>query len=214
MKDRIKAARKSKSLSQSGFADALEVTRSAVAQWENGSVVPRREMLEKIAELSGKNLLWLERGVTVAGEPSGRSLSVIGEVAGGLWKEGSVEFKPVRMPVSPHPDYPANSQRLYVVRGDSVNKIVADGEYVHCVSVAESGISPMPGDLVIVRRMQHDMAEYTAKRLAHKDGIMVLSPESTDPAWQSDLVIDGDDSTSIEITDVVIAKWSPLRRNL
>lgn len=213
MKDRIKEARRKAGLSQAALAEQVGVTRAAVAFWESGSSVPKRDVFEKIASATGSDSLWLERGVA-PGRKADRSLSVVGEVAGGLWKEGTVEFKPVRMPVSPHPDYPANSQRLYVVRGDSVNKVVADGEYVHCVSVPESGISPMPGDLVIVRRMQHDMAEYTAKRLADRDGSWVLSPESTDPAWQSDIVIDGDDSTSIDITDVIIAKWSPLRRNL
>lgn len=211
LSERIREARKAANLSQAALAEKVGVTRAAVALWESGSSVPKRDVFEKIAEATQKDVLWLERGVT-PGRKVDRSLSVIGEVAGGLWREGTVEFKPVKMPVSPVPDYPASSQRLYVVRGDSVNKIVADGEYVHCVSVAESGISPQPGDLVIVRRMQHEMAEYTAKRLVNSNTGWILRPESTDPMWQSDLVIDGDDSTSIEITDVIIAKWSPLRR--
>lgn len=215
IEDRIKEARKAAGLSQTELAEAVGVTRSAVAYWEAGRNIPRRDVIAKIAEVTGKSIPWLELG-TVTTVSLQRCLYVIGEVAGGVWKEGSIEFVPVKTPVAPHPDYPLKSQRLYVVRGSSVNRVVADGEYVHCVAVHESGIQPQHGDLVIVRRMQHDMAEYTAKRLVlvDKQGAKkwVLRPESSDPAWQADIVMDGDESTSIEITDVVIAKWSPISR--
>jgi transcriptional regulator with XRE-family HTH domain len=211
MEDRIKQARKNAGMSQTELAEAVGVTRSAVALWEAGKNTPRRDVIAKIAEVTGSTIPWIEFGTT-ATEPLPRSLYVIGEVAGGVWKEGTIEFVPIRMPVSPHPDYPVESQRLYVVHGNSVNRVIPDGEYVHCVCIHESGVKPQHGDLVIVRRMQHDMAEYTAKRLVRSGDHWVLRPESTDPAWQSDIVMNGDDSTSIEITDVVIAKWSPISR--
>jgi len=211
LKDRIKEARKKAELSQTELAERTGVTRAAVAQWESGKHPPRREVLERIAEATGEDLIWIERGIKPAVSVQ-RSLYVIGEVAGGVWKEGSIEFTPIRMPVAPHPDFPLKSQRLYVVRGNSVNRVVADGEYVHCVNIHESGIQPQHGDMVIVRRMQHDMAEYTAKRLVKDGERWVLRPESSDPAWSADIEVDGDDSTSIEITDIVIAKWSPITR--
>lgn len=211
MSDRIKQARKEKGMTQHELAEAVGVTRAAVAIWEAGKHPPRREIIAKIAEVTGTTIPWIEVGASTTVSLQ-RALYVIGEVAGGVWKEGSTEFIPVKTPVAPHPGYPIKAQRLYIVRGSSVNRVVGDGEYVHCVAVHDSGVHPQNGDLVIVRRMQHGMAEYTAKRLAVFDGKMVLRPESSDPAWQSDIVIDGDDSTSIEITDVVIAKWSPISR--
>lgn len=212
MKDRIKKARKSAELSQSALAEKVGVTRAAVAQWESGIHPPRREIIAKISDATGSDLTWLELGIEPNEGGPQRGLYVVGEVAGGLWKEGSVEFKPIGMPVAPHPDYPADCQRLYVVKGESVNRIVADGEYVHCVDVANSGIAPRHGDLVIVRRLEHGLAEYTAKRLISDHGHWVLRPESTDPLWQNDIALNGDDSTIIDITDVVIAKWSPIHR--
>jgi DNA-binding XRE family transcriptional regulator len=211
MSDRIRQARKEKGMTQHELAEAVGVTRAAVAIWEAGKHPPRREIIAKIAEVTGTTAPWIEVGASTSVSLQ-RPLCVIGEVAGGVWKEGSIEFVPVKMPVAPHPDYPVKAQRLYVVRGTSVNRVVADGEYIHCVSVHESGIEPQHGDLVVVRRMQHDMAEYTAKRLVRSGHQLVLRPESNDPAWQSDIVVNGDDSTLIEITDVVIAKWSPISR--
>lgn len=214
IKDRIRQARKKADMSQTALAEYTGVTRAAVGLWESGATVPRRDVMEKIASATGETVQWLEHGIDEASHPKFRGLYAVGEVAGGLWKEGSAEFKPIGVPVAPHPDYPPQWQRLYIVRGNSVNKVVSDGEYVHCVDVGYSGISPQHGDLVVVRRMEHSMAEYTAKRLLQQEGHWFLRPESTDPNWQDDIEFDGDDSTSIEITDVVIAKWSPISRRL
>jgi SOS-response transcriptional repressor LexA len=141
-------------------------------------------------------------------------MRVIGEVAGGVWKEGSVEFKPYGLPVAPHPGYPAEAQRLYKVVGNSVNKIVEDGAYVHCVSVVDGGIQPANGDVVVVCRHEHGLSEYTAKRLIIEENRMILRPESYDDQWQADIVMNGNDDTTIVITDVAIAKWQPLKRPL
>ncbi|WFS01611.1 helix-turn-helix domain-containing protein [Rhizobium tumorigenes] len=208
LKARIYKARRDANLTQDQLADAVKKTRSAVTQWESGDVRPRHSTLVAIAKATGKPLSWLENGVD--NERSG--LMVVGEVAAGLWKEGSVEYIPRSMPVAPHPDYPPQSQRLYQVSGQSVNRVVGHGEYVHCVSVADGAIYPESGDLVIVRRTEHGLTEYTAKRLLIVDGENILRPESLEAEWQKDIVIDGNDDTQIEITDVVIAKWVPFRR--
>lgn len=205
---RIFKARTDASMTQDELALAVGKTRSAVAQWESGDVRPRHSTILSIAKATNKPLHWLESGI--GDEDSG--MLVVGQVAAGLWKEGSLEFKPYGVPVAPHPDYPSYAQRLYQVVGNSVNRAVADGEYVHCVNVYDAKIKPENGDLVIVRRLEHGLSEYTAKRFVVDGERKLLRPESHDAQWQNDLVLDGDDDTSIEITDVVIAKWSPLRR--
>lgn len=207
---RIHKARTDAKLTQDQLAAATGKTRGAVSQWENGDVRPRHSTLIAIAKATGKDLRWLESGL--AADVIG--MRVIGEVAAGLWKEGSVEFKPYGQPVAPHPGYPAEMQRLYKVTGESVNKIVQDGEYIHCVSVKDGGATPLHNDLVVVARHEHGLSEYTVKRLIIDGRAKILRPESSDEQWQSDIVIDGNDDTSVEITDVVIAKWSPLRRGL
>jgi hypothetical protein len=114
--------------------------------------------------------------------------------------------------VAPHPGYPLRAQRLWEVEGTSVNRLAEDGEYLHGVNVMDGGIEPTDGDLVIVRRMEHGMAEYTAKLLSIRDSGYRLKPDSTDPQWQEEFVVSGDDSTEIEILDVIIGKYTPLGR--
>lgn len=205
---RIYKARSDAKLTQQELADATGKTRGAVAQWESGEVRPRHSTLVAIAKATGKPIEWIENGI--GDEVSG--LMVVGEVAAGTWKEGSVEYRQIGMPVSPHPRYPAHAQRLYQVAGTSLNRIVPDGEYIHTVSVHEAGIRAEPGDLVVVRRMQHGLTEYTAKRYVIEEGRRLLRPESDDPQWQDPLEVNGDDGSQIEITDVIIAKWSPIGR--
>jgi transcriptional regulator with XRE-family HTH domain len=214
LNQRIFAARSEAKMTQEQLANAVGKTRGAVAQWESGEVRPRHTTLMAIAEATKKPLHWLVNGTGDAdpSSPPRVGLEVVGEVAAGTWKEGSVRFERTYEPVATHPDYPGYGQRLYKVSGNSINKIAANGEYLHAVELHAGGMQPEHGDLVIVRRLQHGMAEYTAKTLVLEDGRMLLRPESTDPDWQTDIELDGDEDTEIAITDIVIAKWSPIER--
>lgn len=208
LKARIYKAREDAKLTQQELADAVGKSRSAVAQWESGDVRPRHSTLTLIAKATGKELRWLESGVDVVNT----GMWVVGEVAAGSWREAAAMLKPYALPVTPHPHYPAEAQRLYRISGNSVNKLVQHGEYVHCVDVMTADTTPVSGDLVVVRRLDHGRAEYSAKRYLRIDGKAILRPESTDPEFQTDLVIGGDDSVEITITDIVIAKWQPISR--
>jgi transcriptional regulator with XRE-family HTH domain len=203
---RIFHARKEAGLSQEALAVAVGKTRGAVAQWESGDVHPRPATLAAIAKATGKSLSWLQTG-----EDSG-GLSVIGEVAAGVWKEAGAYYVPHRVPVAPDPNYPPEAQRLYKVTGTSVNRMVAHGEFVHCISVERGGIRFESGDLVIVRRIVHGMAEYTAKISVWENGRWILRPASDDEQWQQDIELGSDDSAEITVTDIVIAKWTPIGR--
>ncbi|ANL84632.1 peptidase S24 family/repressor-like domain-containing protein [Rhizobium phaseoli] len=214
LNQRIFAARSEAKMTQEQLANAVGKTRGAVAQWESGEVRPRHSTLVAIAEATKKPLHWLLNGTGEADAPLAPriGLEVVGEVAAGMWKEGSVRFERTYEPVATHPDYPGYGQRLYRVSGNSINKIAANGEYLHAVELHAGGIQPEHGDLVIVRRLQHGLAEYTAKTLIWENGRVLLRPESTDPDWQTDIELNGDDDTEITITDIVIAKWSPIER--
>lgn len=210
---RIYKARSDAKMTQEQLANAVGKTRGAVAQWESGEVRPRHSTLISIAKATNKPLAWLVSG---AGDSEASEaevgLAVVGEVAAGMWKEASVRFERTYEPVAPHPDYPARGQRLYKVNGNSINRLAANGEYLHAIEIYDGGIQPEHGDLVIVRRLQHGLAEYTAKTLVFENGRTFLRPESSDPEWQSDIEMTGNDDTEIAITDVVIAKWSPIAR--
>jgi len=207
---RILKARMEAGLTQDQLAAAVGMTRGAVAQWESGETRPRHTTMVKIAGATGKPLVWLESGGDL--EENRIGLTVVGEVAAGMWREGTVYFTTSVQPVAASPEYPAHAQRLYKIAGTSINRVANDGEYLHAVEIHAGGVHPEHGDLVIVRRMQHGLAEYTAKTLIIANGKRTLRPESFDPDWQTDLVIDENDGSELEITDIVIGKWAPVAR--
>jgi transcriptional regulator with XRE-family HTH domain len=212
---RIFKARSDAKMTQEELAIAVKKTRGAVAQWESGDVRPRHATLMAIAVATNASFHWLLNGGEIGTPEAG--LRVVGEVAAGLWREGNADFtgrnlgNPV-MPVAAHPDYPPHAQRLYRVIGTSINRVADDGEYLHAINIHQAELKPEQGDLVIVRRMQHGKAEYTAKTLAWAEGEWVLRPESFDLEWQQDIRVEGDEDTEVEITDIVVAKWSPIAR--
>lgn len=208
IRQRIFEARTGAKLSQQALADATGKTRGAVAQWESGAVRPRHSTLKLIAKATNKPLAWLETGIGGGKE----GLTVVGNVRAGNWEDGNVVFEEYTMPVSPHPDYPSEAQRLWKVSGNSVNKIVIDGEFVHTVDIHLADLEPKSGDMVIVRSLEHGKAEYTAKRIILKPSGWILRPESNDPQWQKDIKLNGNDDTEISVTDIIIAKWTPIER--
>lgn len=212
LSESIVSARKAAGMSQTKLAEATGFSRSAVVQWERGIITPRENTLAKIAEVTGKPLSFFGGDVVEDDVEGGVGLMVIGRAAAGIWKEGNVSFKSFRLPVAPHPGYPVTAQRLWEIEGTSINRQAVEGEYLHTVSIADAGLDPADGDLVIVRRMEHGMAEYTAKLLSVRDGEYRLRPDSTDPQWQGEFTINGDESTEVHILDIVIGKYQPLGR--
>jgi transcriptional regulator with XRE-family HTH domain len=208
LKERIFSARKRARMTQDKLADATGFTRSAVAQWEKGEIRPRHSTLQKIAAATDISIAWLESGI----DQLNQGLWCLAVVSAGDWKEHSAMLEPYALPVTPHPQYPAEAQRLYLIDGNSVNRVVADGEYIHCVDIIAADQTPVHGDLVVVRRRRHGTEEYSAKRFLIINGRQILRPESDDPGHQEDIIIDGDDDTEIAITDIVIAKWKPISR--
>jgi transcriptional regulator with XRE-family HTH domain len=208
LKARIFLARTEAGMTQQQLADATGKTRGAVAQWESGEVRPRHSTLTLIAKATTKSLRWIESGVDEAHS----GLWVVGEVAAGLWKEATAMLKPYSLPVTPDPNYPADAQRLYRIVGNSVNRVAQDGDYIVCLDILAANETPVNGDFVVVRRLEHGKAEYTAKRYYRENGAAKLRPESDDPDFQDDIELIGDDGVEIQITDIVLAKYKQIRR--
>lgn len=210
LKARIFKARTDAKMTQGDLAKAVGKTRGAVAQWESGEVRPRHNTLVAIAEATGRSIMWLLHG---GDEGNGKlGLLVVGEVAAGTWLEGTVHYAIENKPVAPDPNYPSHAQRLYRVVGKSINRVAEHGMYLHTVDVVATGIQPEHGDLVIVRRMRHGLAEYTAKQLVFHEGKWILRPESTEAEWQEDILLQSNEGDEIEVIDIVIGKWAPIER--
>ncbi|MEO3387350.1 helix-turn-helix transcriptional regulator [Mesorhizobium sp. CAU 1741] len=62
--ERIKAARNAVGLRQADLADRLDVTRSAIAQWESGFTLPEANRLVDVSLTLGKSIDWILRGVS------------------------------------------------------------------------------------------------------------------------------------------------------
>lgn len=62
MKDRIKQIRKEKKLSQSGFGEALGVSRDVISNYEMGRVVPSELFIKHLCDTYNVNEDWLRTG--------------------------------------------------------------------------------------------------------------------------------------------------------
>lgn len=64
IKHLISAGRKQLGMTEQRFADALDVSRSAVQQWESGATAPRRSHQQRVADLIGVTVGELMAGVS------------------------------------------------------------------------------------------------------------------------------------------------------
>lgn len=140
-----------------------------------------------------------------------------GDVAAGVWIEPveSQEAELERVPVAPDPRYPLAAQYALRVRGNSVNRIAKDGNIVVCVDLAEAGLEPRPGDLVLVERRRGGLVECTVKRLRKAPEGLELWPESDDPAFQEKLSLAPlKGEAEIQIKAVIIGVFTPVMRGV
>lgn len=136
------------------------------------------------------------------------ALPVTGYVEAGKWfdidGDGSV---PDGMAVHIVGDRPVHWHRAFIVSGNSINKIAGPGDVLVCLDLMESGTGMQPDDLVIVERSRFggQMIERTAKRLRKTATGWELWPESTDPAFQTPIVLNGaDDHEEIKVKAKVL----------
>jgi transcriptional regulator with XRE-family HTH domain len=93
LKERLKIARKRAHLTQQEAADAIGVTRTAIAHWERGSSNPGHDNLVQIAGAYGVSVEWLlddDADQAVAPQENGASLpcdrAVLRTVAANLYQ--------------------------------------------------------------------------------------------------------------------------------
>src|SRR4029078_3200603 len=112
---RIFELRKENNLTQGQIGKLLSVSRNAVCMWEAGVSQPLREHLFNLADALGVGVDYLKTGKL-------QGLLLLGEASDKYWSEISeVNAMKVsrRLPITPHPDYPADAQYAVQVRRNS-----------------------------------------------------------------------------------------------
>lgn len=143
--------------------------------------------------------------------------AVRGECAGGRWLEyevGDDTYETV--PLVPT-KFVRLEQFAYRIRGNSMDKAkILDGDYVICVPYFDARASLTDGDIVVVERRRAGLYERTCKRLELRpEGVAALISQSSDPKNAEPLLevrLDGraDDGVEIEVTGLVIGRYSSI----
>ncbi|UAB76992.1 S24 family peptidase [Erythrobacter sp. SCSIO 43205] len=145
-------------------------------------------------------------------------ISVVGKVEAGAWRESEEWPEEDRYEIEVMPSPFASSERFGLrVEGYSMDKLFLPGTILDCFKLyGADGLTPEPGDVVIVQRRRGALIETTCKRLERlADGAFQLRAESTRPEFAEPIPIGapseehfGDDETTI--IGIVNAAVTPL----
>ncbi|CTQ67197.1 LexA repressor [Roseibium alexandrii] len=147
-------------------------------------------------------------------KPAG-TVPILGEVAAGIWMEASLfeneNQENSHIPFDPR--FPVEAQFILRVRGESMNLVAPNGDYILCVDYFKAMITPKVDDLVLVERSKDGgmTIERTAKELVRKNGRVELMPKSSDPRFQEPISYqEGDpEATEVQIRAKIIMSYRP-----
>ncbi len=183
----------------------LDFVKSLIPIFEPRGIRPER--LLRLAGVTGE---LSEASFQRPNKPNTIQVSVIGAIQAGVWRE-ALEWAPdeqYTITVNIDPRYPIARYTGLEVRGTSMNKTYTEGTVLVCISAIEQRVEPESGENVIVRRRdQHGMFEYTVKELEIRDGRRLLWPRSDDPAYDKALEwhpSDVDAQDDLLVTGIVI----------
>lgn len=228
---------------KSHLARHLGISSQAISQWYSSGTVPHVDRLKEIADFLGvtvSDLLFGDLDKKAHGAPSQLKpvpssnvdyIPIKGSVQAGAW-QSAVEWPPDEWEeISVPCDEAYNRFPRYAlqVRGNSVNKEFPDGSIVVVVRYSDLGRWPAPGEMVVaVRRDPYSEAYEATLKLfdISEDGRVVLWPMSTDPEWQTPIILpsissenrhdgfEGDTAgwPNVVIQAVVIASFRPQRK--
>lgn len=194
-------------------ADALGVRYSTYAGHENGSRDFSADEASDYARKFKVAVDWLLYGrtknvLTSVTTPIA-SINVIGTIRAGLWQDVDAGDSGVYEVVPAAPNAPPEWQYAFIVEGNSLNKIAQPGDILICLDAIKARYDMKDGDLVVVERSRFSgqMIERTAKRIRRAaGGVFELWPESTDPAFQSPIIIKGEEDGD-EVRIVAKVLW-------
>lgn len=226
----IAASRLRQARSEAGYdsaraaAEAFGFTTSTLTSHENGT----REFDVETAIRYGKafkvnpgSLLALDHvePMTMRNVLSTTTIPYLGKVAAGLWLDSTFgETQP--------PEYVTIDRfagdvdgELFAVtpEGPSMNLTIPAHSTLICRRVAYGLDGAVPGDLVVVERINHDLREMTCKRLAMDGDEYILLSESDRPEFKEPIRLGRPDETlhiddEITVIGVVLRAIQDLRR--
>lgn len=140
------------------------------------------------------------------------SVPLVGRVQAGAWMDTSFaeEFESNTL-LPPIPGYENLEQRAVEVVGDSVNERIPDGHFAIYATI-DSGIEPLPGDLVVVKAYRNDGSEVetTIKVLKSGPSGPELWPCSTNKKHKGPVKL-GKNGDEVRIIGVVLSSMMPPR---
>ena len=204
MKNCIKKIRELKGWSQEQLAESVGVSQPTITRIERGGAIKdgMEKRFAKALECSLEELFGFSEYQPVAVKKT----PVLGVVEAGIWTE-SQDFSEIETIDFPPPSgYPPESVFALKVKGNSMNKVFLNGDYIVCVH-CDACPNIEYGKFVVAQRTRASLYETTVKRLTIKDdGTQWLCPESTDDKYQP-IKIDGKEGEEIRIIAVVIAAY-------
>jgi SOS-response transcriptional repressor LexA len=132
-------------------------------------------------------------------------IRVVGEVAGGVWKEmNHLDFPEYELDYPLNPRWPADAIKALRVVGESINRQARDGDHVVCLDMWSFPRDLKSGDWVVVHRQRGEIVETTVKKLVGEPGSWMLHPDSTDPRFQEPIPMNGADGIGDEVRVVAV----------
>jgi SOS-response transcriptional repressor LexA len=179
----------------------------------------RLDAMRKYARAFKVDFRWLATGVTENGNDSRddgvfelTTVPVVGKASAGVWLEieGLAYDDSELIPAVPYPAYPYAKQVAFKVEGPSMNKVLPDGCYAVGMTI-ETSRAPRHNDIVAVHRVRGGLLERTIKRFRSENGAAQLFPESTDPRFQSAIVLEShEEDIEVSIIAIIIGMYQPL----
>lgn len=211
---RIREARKAMGLSQVDLAQRIGSTQAAISRWEKDINAPSRTTYERLAKILSVPASHLAFGsaINLNSPQPVEAVSVLGIIEAGAFREAlSVEGEFRRISFVPHPDYKAEDQVAFLVRGESCNEVVGDGDHVIAVPYSsfpgglEALLTKPRAPLVVVQRERAGLIEATLKELRVQSDRLELWPRSNHPDHQERIELnENGDTDGVSITHVVI----------
>lgn len=214
---RLRAARINKGFSTAAeAAKAFDWKYSTYAGHENGDRNPNPNTLERYAKAFGVNpaeLLFGENkksikkdglSTTLSSKTSSIDLvSVIGEVAAGVWHEidQMKVFETYGIPFEPDPRVQKDAYMAFEVRGPSINRQASDGDHIIAIAAWAVKRDPVPDDWIVAKRIDNEgNEEMTVKKvISSENGRLQLCPDSTDQNFQECIPLANNKTEKVEV---------------
>lgn len=222
LKEFVREALKAAGVSYRAASNRLGIPEDAISKFMNGRRDLSADELRGIEEMTGrkwgsKNTETVNDALTTDTRPRQMArIRVVGETAGGVWKDMSyVDFPEYDLSYPVDERWPREAVNALRVTGESINRQARDGDHVVCLAIWAMPRDLRDGDWVVVHRHKADLIETTVKQLKGEPGAFQLWPDSTDPRFQEPVPYEGIDPTGddeIRVVAVVLDFIRPATR--